>query len=545
MTATSDVVYRMSPDWTEMRQLDGREFIADTAEPSRTWLERYIPAVERPRVTATIQEAIRAKKAFELEHRVVRVDGSGGWTFSRAIPILDAAGEIVEWFGAASDLTDRKRAEEGLARVTEESGRRKRLYETILSATPDFVYVFSLDHRILYANEALVAMWGTGEPVGKTFLEIGYEPWHAEMHGREIDQVRETKKPLRGEVPFSGTFGRRIYDYILVPVIGADGEVEAVAGITRDVTDRKEMEQELRDQDRKKDDFIALLAHELRNPLAPIRNGLNVLRLAGADQEAAQETREIMERQITHMVRLIDDLLDVSRINRNKMELRLSRVTLAEAVNSALETARPIIDAGEHSLTVSIPDRPIYLEADLTRLAQVFSNLLSNSAKYTRHGGKIWLTAERRVGEVAVSVRDNGIGIPAESLANIFDMFSQVDRSVERATGGLGIGLALVKGLVEMHGGTVAAASGGEGRGSRVHHNLAGGRDASAPRQRSRRSPTASLLRSAGESSSWTTAATAPTPSPGCCGSWAMTSGRRMTGSRVSRRRRSSSPRSC
>ncbi|WP_435017588.1 PAS domain S-box protein [Tundrisphaera sp. TA3] len=237
-------------------------------------------------------------------------------------------------------------------------------------------------------------------------------------------------------------------------------------GAYLDVTDQKEAEGLLRDADRKKDDFIALLAHELRNPLAPIRNGLQVLRLAGSDQEAVAETREIMERQITHMVRLIDDLLDVSRINRNKMDLRLSRVTLAEAVNVALETARPLIDAGGHALTVRIPDRPIHLEADLTRLAQVFGNLLSNSAKYTPRGGRIRLEAEPRGGNVAVSVGDDGIGIPADSLANIFDMFSQVDRSVERATGGLGIGLALVKGLVEMHGGTVSAASGGEGLGS-------------------------------------------------------------------------------
>lgn len=233
-----------------------------------------------------------------------------------------------------------------------------------------------------------------------------------------------------------------------------------------DVGDRKRAEEQLRDADRKKDDFIALLAHELRNPLAPIRNGLNVMRLAGADEEAVGETREIMGRQIAHMVRLIDDLLDVSRINRNKMDLRLARITLAEAVNSALETARPLIDAGGHSLSVTVPEGPIHLEADLTRLAQVFSNLLTNSAKYTRPGGKIRLIAERRGGEVAVSVRDDGIGIPPESLASIFDMFSQVDRGFERATGGLGIGLALVKGLVEMHGGTVAAESEGEGKGS-------------------------------------------------------------------------------
>ena len=174
----------------------------------------------------------------------------------------------------------------------------------------------------------------------------------------------------------------------------------------------------------------------------------------------------MMARQLSHMVRLIDDLLDISRISRNKMELRRARVSLADVVGSAVETARPAIDTGSHELSVSLPDKPVFLDADLTRLAQVLSNLLTNSAKYTPSGGRIWLCAERGDGDVVVSVRDTGIGIPAEALPHIFDMFSQVDRPIERSTGGLGIGLALVKALVEMHGGTVTAESEGEGRGS-------------------------------------------------------------------------------
>ena len=174
----------------------------------------------------------------------------------------------------------------------------------------------------------------------------------------------------------------------------------------------------------------------------------------------------MMDRQLTHMVRLVDDLLDVSRISRNKLELRRARVTLAEVVSSAVETARPAIDAAGHELTVALPDGPVVLDADLTRLAQVFSNLLTNSAKYTPPGGRIGLTATRGDGTVSVTVRDTGIGIPAAAMPTIFDMFSQVDRSVERSAGGLGIGLALVKGLVEMHGGAVTAVSDGEGRGS-------------------------------------------------------------------------------
>jgi len=223
---------------------------------------------------------------------------------------------------------------------------------------------------------------------------------------------------------------------------------------------------ELRDQDRRKDEFLALLAHELRNPLAPLRNGLQVLRLAGATSEAGDHARAMMERQLGHMVRLIDDLLDVSRISRNKMELRRSWVPLADIIGSAVETARPMMEAAGHELTVALPPEPVYLDADLTRLAQVFGNLLTNSAKYTEPGGRVWLRARRDGAQVAVDVQDTGIGIPVEAQPTIFDMFSQVDRSIERSTGGLGIGLALVKGLVEMHGGTVSVASAGPGQGS-------------------------------------------------------------------------------
>ena len=468
VTATSDVVYRMSADWTEMHPLEGRQLIRSNAAPIRNWMEKNLPPAEHARVRDAIRDAISNRKTFELEHQVVGPDGTPGWTFSRAVPILDAAGDIVEWFGTARDVTDQKRSEEELARVTAESDRLRRLYETILSATPDFVYVIDLAHRFSYANEALLAMWGKtwDQAVGHTFLEIGYEPWHASKHDQEIEQVIATKQPIRGEVPFTGTGGRRIYDYIFVPVLGASGDVEAVAGTTRDITDRKRMEEELLDTDRKKDDFIALLAHELRNPLAPIRNGLQVLRLASGDIDAIAQTRAMMDRQLSHMVRLIDDLLDVSRISRNKMELRRERVLLADIVSTAVETARPMIEAAGHDLKLSLPPRPIFLDADSTRLAQVLSNLLTNSAKYTERGGKIHLAAESRDKEVVVTVRDNGIGIPAASLASIFDMFSQVDRSVERSTGGLGIGLALVKGLVEMHGGKVTAESPGEGGGS-------------------------------------------------------------------------------
>ena len=381
-------------------------------------------------------------------------------------PIRGAAGAVTGVLVQGIDTTERKRAEAALRE------RDERLQLAVAIARMG-TFEVDLATDAVVVNEPGRDIYGWAD-TRTTFSRVlaHFHPDDADEVARQVEAALDPAGPgvfeverriirTDGAVRWLRLRGRALFDGE-----GASRRAVLCIGAYLDVTDQKEAEESLRDADRKKDDFIALLAHELRNPLAPIRNGLNILRLAGADVEAARTTREIMERQIAHMVRLIDDLLDVSRINRNKMELRLSRVTLAEAVGGALETARPVVDAGGHELSVSLPAAPIYLEADLTRLAQVFGNLLTNSAKYTRPGGKIWLTAEHRGGDVAVSVRDNGIGIPAGSLANIFDMFSQVDRGIERATGGLGIGLALVKGLVEMHGGTVAASSGGEGRGS-------------------------------------------------------------------------------
>jgi PAS domain S-box-containing protein len=230
--------------------------------------------------------------------------------------------------------------------------------------------------------------------------------------------------------------------------------------------DNARLNEELRETGRHKDEFLATLAHELRNPLAPIRNALQVMRLARDDSEVMEASETIIDRQVQQMVRLIDDLLDLSRISRGKIELRRERIDLADVLNSAIETSRPLIEESGHQLTVRLPSEPLPLDADLTRLAQVFLNLLNNSAKYTERGGQICLTAERAGDTVAVRVRDTGIGIPPQMLPRIFEMFTQVDRSLERAQGGLGIGLTLVRRLVEMHGGSVEAHSDGPGTGS-------------------------------------------------------------------------------
>jgi PAS domain S-box-containing protein len=474
VTASSDAVYRMSPDWSELRHLVGREFIADAHEPSRAWLEEYIEPEDRPRVVEAAREAVRTRGTFELEHRVRRVDGTLGWTFSRAVPILDGRGEVVEWFGTASDITRRKEAESLRERIERESERQRLLYEAALSNTPDLVYIFDLDHRFIYANEALLRMWGRTreEALGKNCLELGYPAWHAEMHDRELDRVVATKRPIRGEVPFLGTNGRRIYDYIFVPVLGGRGEVVAVAGSTRDVTDRQQAEQAIREQaerlqenDRRKDEFLAMLAHELRNPLSAIGNAMAFTARSGP-QEPIEWAMDVINRQMRHLTHLIDDLLDVSRINRGKIDLRRGVLELSPILDSALATAGPLIEERKHTLEVAIDRGDLWAEVDPTRLEQVAVNLLNNAAKYSDNGGYIRLSARAEGDEVVISVKDRGHGIPPGELPQMFELFTQGDRSLARSEGGLGIGLTVVKKLVEMHGGRVEAESAGPGRGS-------------------------------------------------------------------------------
>jgi signal transduction histidine kinase/ActR/RegA family two-component response regulator len=243
--------------------------------------------------------------------------------------------------------------------------------------------------------------------------------------------------------------------------------------VMRDQTERKQMEDELRrvaadlsEADRRKNEFLATLAHELRNPLAPIRTGLELLRLSGDDPQETAEIRDVMERQAQQMMRLIDDLLEVARITQGKLELRTATVALSDIARSAVDASRPFIDEGGHELIVALPPEPIRLVADPHRLQQVFSNLLNNAAKYTPDGGRIELAATVEEEGVAVSVRDDGIGIPSEMKDRIFEMFAQIDRSMERSYSGLGIGLTLVKRLVEMHGGRIEVHSEGRNQGS-------------------------------------------------------------------------------
>jgi signal transduction histidine kinase/DNA-binding response OmpR family regulator len=466
VTASSDVVYRMSPDWSEMRQLEGRELIADTEQPSGEWLQKYIYPDDQERVLSAIHLAIQTRAKFELEHRVVRRDGTLGWTVSRAIPILDDKGEIHEWLGTASDVTRRKEAEEAL-RESEEK------YRTALGSMDEGLMIAevlfdktgkeAIDYLVLETNEAFYKH--TGLPrgmVGKTIREI--------VVGDEVPWLG-----IYGRVALTGEATRFEYEITVEPLVGwydifiqriGEPHQHRVAVMFQNITKRKRVEEELRDQDRRKDEFLATLAHELRNPLAPMNNGLQLMRLAASNPATLEHARAMMERQLQQMKRLVDDLLDVSRVSRNKLELRKEFVELATVVNRATETSRPLIEAAEQELLVSLPDEPVLIDGDPVRLAQAFSNLLNNASKYSEKGSRIWFQAEQVGDEIVVKVRDTGIGIPSDKLTTIFDIFMQVDRSLERSQGGLGIGLTLVRQLVQMHGGSVEVRSDGPGRGS-------------------------------------------------------------------------------
>jgi signal transduction histidine kinase/CheY-like chemotaxis protein len=266
-------------------------------------------------------------------------------------------------------------------------------------------------------------------------------------------------KPL-GVLTFATAESRRIYD---------DADLALATDLARRAgiaVENTQLYQALREADRRKDEFLATLAHELRNPLAPIRNSLQVLKMPRVDAATAEKTREIMERQVHHLVRLVDDLLDVSRVMRGKIDLRRQQVELASVVARAVETAQPLIDAQGHRLDVTAPPESLRLDADPVRLAQVVSNLLTNAAKYTEANGRIRLTARREGDEALLTVRDNGIGIAPDMLLHVFDLFVQADHATTKTQGGLGIGLTLVKNLVEMHGGSVTAHSRGLGEGS-------------------------------------------------------------------------------
>jgi PAS domain S-box-containing protein len=446
--------------------------------------------IVNPRTRAAVENpalgALREGRVVGLAHHTVLItrDGIERPIDDSAAPIHDAAGTIVGAVLVFRDVSERMQALEAQGRLA-----------AIVESSQDVIVSKSLDGIVRSWNHEAERVLGytADEAIGKPITLI--IPPDRENEERDImTRLRRGERVEHFETVRRAKDGRLVDLSIAIsPVRDATGQVIGASKVARDISERKKIEEALRTADRRKDEFLAVLAHELRNPLAPLANGLQVIRLAHGDPGAIAQARTMMERQLSHLVRLVDDLLDLSRIGRKQMELRRSRLLLSDVVNSAIETARPLIEAAGHTLAVSVPPEAIHLDGDLTRLSQVFSNLLANSAKYTDPHGQIFLDVIRRPDQVVVSVRDTGIGIAADQLDAVFGMFSQVDPRTERSRGGLGIGLALVQGLVKMHGGSVTAQSPGIGQGSTFSVTLPV-IEANVPSQRSRpsdASPTA------------------------------------------------------
>jgi PAS domain S-box-containing protein len=329
----------------------------------------------------------------------------------------------------------------------------------------DAIFAWQLEGPVLYWNRAADELYGFDRAA---VLSSTTHPLLGAENRAVFEDVKATL--LRtgqwlGELTHRRSDGRDVRVESRMRLIKEGAELTVVEA-DRDVTERMHTLTALREADRRKDEFLATLAHEIRNPLAPIRNELEIMRMARGNPDIIEHSRAIMDRQLAHLVHLVDDLMDVSRITRGKLELRREKLALEAALQAALETSRPLIEAARHNLAVNLPQEPVYVLGDLTRLAQIFSNLLNNAAKYTPSHGHITVTASVVNGEALIEVRDTGVGIAAEALPDIFEMFAQANRDRGLAHGGLGIGLALVHGLTEMHGGTISAESGGVGLGS-------------------------------------------------------------------------------
>jgi PAS domain S-box-containing protein len=371
----------------------------------------------------------------------------------------DEIGVVVDAFNKMLDEVESR------SRALEAS---ERLYRAIGESINYGVWVCDAEGRNVYASDSLLQL------IGMTAEEVAEFGWIKILHP---DDVEDTVEAWKECVRTGGTWYREHrmlgvdgkYHAILaqgVPIRDATGEIQRWAGINLDISRLKSTERALLEADRRKDEFLATLAHELRNPLAPIRNAVRILDSDAADVSQRKWGREVIARQVSRMSLLLDDLLDVSRITRGQLEIKKDYVELKGLVSVAVETARPLIDSKQHELFVNLPKEPITLEADPLRLSQVIGNLLTNAAKYTDPKGRIELEARVDDGELVIAIRDNGIGLPEEAIPGLFTMFSQVNFAIDRAEGGLGIGLALVKGLVALHGGRVEARSEGLGRGS-------------------------------------------------------------------------------
>ena len=427
-------------------------------------LEQFVLLVhpdDRAEVVARCERCRDEAADFEMEFRVVYPDGSIHWLYDRGRTFVDADGRAKTMTGACVDVTQRREAEAAL-RASE------LFYRRTLESVPGITYTATADGACDYLSDQWTRY--TGQPAAEA---LG-DGWLQALHPQDRPLAASAwTQAVRDGNRFAAEFRLQRRDggcgwfQSQASMIPAAGSVPArwIGGI-HDIHELKQAQEALRGADRQKDDFLATLAHELRNPLAPLRTGLDLLKKADASTDQ-RRVRDIMGRQLNHMVRLVDELLDVARISQGKIALQRETLPLQTVLDQAVEAARPWLDANAHQLEVQAAQSAWHVNGDLTRLVQVVGNLLNNAAKYTPPSGRIALRASEEREGFAISVEDNGVGIPNDLLQRVFDRFVQADHPTTRAQGGLGIGLSVVKSLVEMHGGSVSADSAGPGCGSR------------------------------------------------------------------------------
>ena len=467
-------------------------------------LERYIASIhpdDLDEVTRLIDLSIATRQPYRATYRVTDSEHGYRWINARGRVDFDADGAPAILAGVTIDITQQKEAQDQL-RATQER------YSKLISSIDEAFGIVQVlvdaagkpyDYRFEEVNAAMEKQSGLVEAAGKTIREMvpDIEPKWIERYGRVAVEREATRF-----VEHSAAMGYW-WDVYAMP-IGAPDELR-IGILFTDITARREAEEELRqlaadlsEANRRKTEFLATLAHELRNPLAPLRTGLDLMRRAGLDAAASGKIHEMMDRQLRQMVHLIDDLMDVSRINSGKIVLQKDYIDLAQAIRNAVETTLPAAQAARHRLDMTLPPPGLTLHADPTRLAQILGNLLTNAVKYTPQGGRICIAARAEDRMAVIEVRDSGMGIPLEEQAHVFEMFSQVSRNMGRAQGGLGIGLSLVRSLAGMHGGSVEVSSPGPWQGTTFTLRLPladGGRPEAAHVPEEERAPAAGGLR--------------------------------------------------
>jgi len=413
-----------------------------------------------PTVIERWQASLTAGSAFEMVFPLLGQDGQFRPFLTQINPLRGEDGEIQLWFGTYTDLTNERVQ-------SEELRRNERRLKAITDAIPDVLVRFNRDRRHTFANAAVERRLGIplSDVIGHTSREIGMPVALSNQVESAIDEVFATGTPRTLDYVLPTPNGIKTFAVLLTPELDEEGRVDHVLSLARDQTAERDAIEALREADRRKDQFLATLAHELRNPLAPIRNGLEILRRIAPDDEQVNATREIMERQVASITRLVEDLLDVSRISLGKVALRSAPVDLRIAIHDALElTQQAVIEQGLTVVT-SLPDAPVVVSADRLRIGQVLANLISNAVKYTPRNGVVSISLELEGNDVVISISDTGRGIAPDQLERVFDMFVQLPHR-GGSPEGLGIGLALVRQLVSLHGGTVHAASSGTDTGS-------------------------------------------------------------------------------